>query len=171
MREKNIILGFLSRTRFPALTKGDTTALRADWLASFSASVVILGFPRFALTACIGLVFLIGSCNCVYLLWLAKVWLYVIITLFSLHFSITPFFFFFVQQVKRSNYDTEMAWKRREERVCAVVKGIIFLYFFICFRLRGKKDIKMSKLFARHCSFYWKPLRITFLAAGEFRWP
>ena len=70
-RKKNI-LGFLSRTRFPALINGDIAALRSDWFASYSASVVIeglvSGFACFALTACVGLVFLIGSCNCVYLL-------------------------------------------------------------------------------------------------------
>lgn len=61
VEEKKNILGFLSRTRFPALINGDIAALRSDWFASFSASVVIeglvSGFPCFALTACIGLVF------------------------------------------------------------------------------------------------------------------
>ena len=86
--------------------------------------------------------------------------------LFSLHFSITPFFFLFFyfsfQQVKRSNYDTEMAWKRREERVCAVVKCIIFLYFFICVWLRGKKDINCQNSFQGIAAFILKTIANNF---------
>ena len=69
MGEKKTFLAFSLEHVFPRLS---TAALCSDWFASFSASVVIeglvSGFSCFALTACIGLVFLIGSCNCVYLL-------------------------------------------------------------------------------------------------------